>query len=240
MAELIHRHNAFVALADTEFDEMLAAQNALLGDSSGSDGGSGSDSDSDSDSSADGGSRLPWALHNMPLLVSWTSLAAVFALQPPGRRIPPTLDMAITTVRAPANTSRATNPCFGQSAACPPRAHALSLSPHAHACSARAGGVRAGVQPAGRPAGGAAAERAAAVRLLRSARPACRVLPRLGAHAQRPAPRAERARTSRRAARAPSPSSPRSWASRARCTSPAALSTPWCAFLRLALAPAQR
>jgi len=110
-SELFHRRNAnaFAALSAAEAEElsdaMLAVhmQTALLGDSSDSDGGSESDDDeSDSDSSADGGSRLPWALRNVPVLVSWTSLAAVFALQPPGRRIPPTLDLAITTVRGDA------------------------------------------------------------------------------------------------------------------------------------------
>ena len=82
------------SILDEELDALLAAQENFLA-SSGSDGGS------DSDSADGAGGRLPWALRNVPVLVSWTSLAAVFALQPPGRRIPPTLDLIVTTVRAP-------------------------------------------------------------------------------------------------------------------------------------------
>ena len=85
---------------DGEALDALLAQELLLAGTSSSEGSeSDSDSGSDSDSAAGGGGRLPWALRNVPVLVSWTSLAAVFALQPPGRRIPPTLDLAITTVR---------------------------------------------------------------------------------------------------------------------------------------------
>ena len=91
------------SILDEELDALLAAQENFLASSGSDDTDSGSDGGSDSDSdSADGaGGRLPWALRNVPVLVSWTSLAAVFALQPPGRRIPPTLDLIVTTVRAP-------------------------------------------------------------------------------------------------------------------------------------------
>jgi hypothetical protein len=95
------RHGRAGGILDEELDALLAAQDAFLvsdSEGSGSDGDTGSDSETDS---ADGRrGRLPWALRNVPVLVSWTSLAAVFALQPPGRRIPPTLDLIVTTVRA--------------------------------------------------------------------------------------------------------------------------------------------
>jgi hypothetical protein len=78
-------------------DELLAAQAEALG-SSDDDGGS--DSESDSGAASDSEQpRLPWWARNPSLLLSWASLAAVFALQPPGRRIPQTLDLAITTAR---------------------------------------------------------------------------------------------------------------------------------------------
>ena len=93
-----------ISILDEELDALLAAQEQehFLASSASDDSGMGgvSDSDSDSDSADGGGGRLPWALRNVPVLVSWTSLAAVFALQPPGRRIPPTLDLIVTTVRA--------------------------------------------------------------------------------------------------------------------------------------------
>ena len=88
---------------DDETDALLAVQEFLT---SSEDSGSDGDGDSDSDSADGGGGRLPWALRNVPVLVSWTSLAFVFALQPPGRRIPPTLDLIVTTARA-APTPRA-------------------------------------------------------------------------------------------------------------------------------------
>lgn len=117
MAELHRRHGgAFHGLSEQELgplhslraeelDALFAAQLAAessssdeSGSASNSDGG---DSDGDGDGGGEGAGRLPWALRNVPVLVSWASLAAVFALQPPGRRIPPTMDLAITTVRPP-------------------------------------------------------------------------------------------------------------------------------------------
>jgi hypothetical protein len=92
---------AFSQMTAEEVDALIAAQAEAFGSSDDGGGGDDSGSDGPDSESEDGAPRLPWALRNPALLLSWASLAAVFALQPAGRRMPQTLDLAITAVRAP-------------------------------------------------------------------------------------------------------------------------------------------
>ncbi len=90
------------ALTDEQLALLLAAGESLGSDFGGSSSGGDSD-DSESDSGDDGGdtAAVLW-LRSPAVVCAWLSLAALLAAQPPGRRVPATLDVAVSTVRGAA------------------------------------------------------------------------------------------------------------------------------------------
>ncbi len=95
---------AFGHMTADEIDALIAAQAEAFGSS---DDGGDSDSDGPDSESEDGAPRVPWALKDPALLLSWASIVALFALQPAGRRVPQTMDLAVTAVRTSAAVAAA-------------------------------------------------------------------------------------------------------------------------------------